>query len=83
MYMYYHGIVNGLVTDKVVKIFERGEISSTARLGGSKKIGFNENDYISVCVNHGDEVYDKNPNNAFRKYILNHFCFVIDDSVEA
>lgn len=80
---YYHGVVNGLVNDKVVKIFESGEIASAARLGGSKRIGFNENDFISVCVNLGDEVYDKHSNNAFRKYILNHFCFVIDENVVA
>lgn len=81
--MYYHGVVNGLVNEKVIKILECGEISSSSRMGVSKRIGFNENDYISVCVNLGEDVYKEHPNNAFNKYIVNHFCFVIDDSVEA
>lgn len=81
--MYYHGIVNGLVSDKVINILENGELSSATRMGESKRIGFNENDYISVCVNLGDDVYENYPNNAFNKYIVNHFCFVIDGSVDA
>ena len=81
--MYYHGIVNGLVTDKVLKILENREISSMSRLGIRKRIGFNENDYISICANLGEDVYSKYSNNAFDKYIMNHFCFIIDEDIPA
>lgn len=79
--MYYHGIVNGLVDKKVLNILNSREIKSASRLGYSKKIGFNENDYISICSYLGEEVYAKYPNNAFHKYILNNFCFIIDSSI--
>lgn len=81
--MYYHGVVNGLVTDKILKILDGREIASMSRLGASKRIGFNENDYISVCVNLGEDVYSKYPNNAFNKYIVDHFCFVIEEDIPA
>lgn len=80
--MYYHGVVNGLVDKKVLDILKKREISSAARLGYIKRIGFNENDFISVCSNMGEEVYNTGVNNAFNKYIKNNFCFVIDDSIE-
>ena len=80
--MYYHGVVNGLVDKKVLDILKKREISSAARLGYTKRIGFNENDFISVCSNMGEEVYNTGVNNAFNKYIKNNFCFVIDDSIE-
>lgn len=81
--MYYHGIINGIVPDKVIRILESGEISSATRMGASKKIGFNENDYVSVCKNLGEEVYADYPKNAFKKYVVNHFCFIIEDSIDA
>lgn len=81
--MYYHGVVNGLVDKKILSILDKREISSTRRMGISKKIGFNEDDFISICSNMGDEVYSTGVNNAFNKYIVNHFCFVIDDSIKA
>lgn len=81
--MFYHGVVNGLVRNKILKILEQQEISSASRMEYSKQIGFNENNYVSVCVNLGNEVYSEYPNNAFNSYIINHFCFVIDDSITA
>lgn len=81
--MYYHGVVNGLVNDKVVSILEKQEISSANRMETNKRIGFNENDYISICRNLGEDTYRQYPNNAFNKYILNHFCFIIEDSISA
>lgn len=80
--MYYHGVINGLVNKKVLDILEKGEISSAARLGLTNRIGFNEDDYVSICVNLGKDEYDKYKNNAFEKYIVNHFCFIINDSIE-
>ncbi len=80
--MYYHGVVNGLVDKKVLDILDKREICSAARLGLTKRIGFNENDYISICSNMGEEVYSTGVNSAFNKYIKNRFCFVIDDSIE-
>ena len=80
--MYYHGVVNGLVDKKVLDILEKREISSATRMGLTKRIGFNENDYVSICSNMGEEVYSSGVNNAFNKYIKNNFCFVISDSIE-
>lgn len=79
--MYYHGVANGLVDKKVLDIFKKGEISSAARVGHTNKIGFNEDDYISVCVNLGEDEATRNFNNAFKKYVINHFCFVINDNI--
>lgn len=79
--MYYHGIVNGLVDKKILNILRDKEIRSASRMGYSKKIGFNENDFISISAYLGEEVYEKHPNNAFHRYILNKFCFVLDDSL--
>lgn len=81
--MYYHGIVNGLVDKKIISILNDKEIKSASRSGYTKKIGFNENDFISISTYLGEEVYEKYPNNAFHKYILNNFCFVIDESIPA
>ncbi len=81
--MYYHGVVNGLVDKKVLDILKKREISSASRLGYTKRIGFNENDFISICSNMGEEVYGTGVNNAFNKYIKNNFCFVISDSIKA
>lgn len=80
--MYYHGVVNGLVDKKVLDILKKREISSAARMGVNKRIGFNGNDYVSICSNMGEEVYSTGVNNAFNKYIVNNFCFVIDDDIE-
>lgn len=79
---YFHGVANGLVDKKVIYILNKREISSARRLGIPKRIGFNEEDFVSVCSNMGQEFYDTGINNAFNKYIVNHFCFIIDGSIE-
>lgn len=82
--MYYHGVINGLVDKKLLSIFERGEISSSKRMGINKNNGFNEGEFISLCKNLGEEVYNKYPNNnAFNKYIVDNFCFIIDEDISA
>lgn len=80
--MYYHGVINGLVDKKIMSILANREISSAGRMGYTNKIGFNEDNYVSVCSNMGEEIYNEIANNAFNKYIFNRFCFVIDSSVE-
>ncbi len=72
-----------MVDKKVLDILEKREISSATRMGVRKSIGFNENDYVSICSNMGEEVYSTGVNNAFNKYIKNNFCFIIDEAIEA
>lgn len=80
--MYYHGVINGLVDEKLLSILRKREISSASRLGLNKTNGFNEGNYISICKYLGEDVYRKYPNNAFNKYIVDNFCFVINDDIE-
>ncbi len=80
--MYYHGVINGLVTKKVLEIIRDGEIKSATKRNVINNTGFNENDYISICEYLGEDIYEKYPNNAFHKYILNNFCFVISPNIE-
>lgn len=81
--MYYHGVINGLVDEKILAIFNDREISSASKRNSTNSIGFNENDYISLCKYLGEEVYKEHTNNAFHRYILNNFCFIISDDIEA
>ncbi len=80
--MYFHGVINGLVTKKVLEIIRDREIKSATKRNDVNNTGFNENDYISVCEYLGEDVYDNYPNNAFHKYVLNNFCFVISSDIE-
>ena len=80
--MYFHGVINGLVTKKFLEIIRDREIKSAAKRNDVNNTGFNENDYISVCEYLGEDVYEKYPNNAFHKYVLNNFCFVISSDIE-
>lgn len=81
--MYYHGVINGLVDKKLLGILSKKEISSASRMGINKQNGFNEGNFISICKNLGEEVYSKYPNNnAFKKYIVDNFCFVIGEDIK-
>ncbi len=80
--MYYHGVVNGLVDEKLLDILKDREISSASKRMLVNRIGFNEGDYISLCKYMGEEVYKSHPNNAFNKYIIDNFCFIISDDIE-
>lgn len=80
--MYYHGVINGLVDEKILSILKEKEINSASRRKSTNSIGFNENDYISLCKYLGEETYKEHENNAFHKYILNNFCFIISEDLE-
>ena len=77
--MFFHGVINGLVDQKILQILKDGKIKSAAKRNNINNRGFNEMDYISVCEYLGEDIYKDNPNNAFHKYILDNFCFIISD----
>ncbi len=79
--IYYHGVVNGLVPKKFLQILKDQEIKSAAQQNYQNNKGFNESNYISVCEYLGEDIYQNYPNNAFQRYIFNHFCFVISSEV--
>lgn len=81
---FYHGIRNGIsAPDKVLDIFKTGGIKSKRLQNRSYRIGFNGPDYVSVCRKGNFEDYESGKNNAFYNYILNSFCFIISDEVDA
>lgn len=80
--MYYHGVINGLVDKKILSILQDREIRSASKRNSVNSVGFNENDFISLCEYMGEEVYKNYPNNAFSKYIVGNFCFVIADDID-
>lgn len=81
--MYYHGVINGLVDQKIVGMLTEGEIKSASKRNDGYNNGFNDMDYISVCEYLGEDVYESHPNNAFHTYVANHFCFIMSDDIEA
>lgn len=81
---FYHGIRNcQLAPDTIIDIFKSGGIKSKRRQNRSYRIGFNGPDYISICRKCADEEYETDRNNAFQHYILNSFCFIIRDDIDA
>lgn len=80
---YYHGIRNISDVNTVLEIFKSGGIKSKRMQNRSYKIGFNGVDYVSVCNKVSGEEYKNFSNNAFKKYIINRFCFIIDDTITA
>lgn len=79
--MYFHGVINGMVDKKVLDILTTREIKASKKMNSNKMISFNGDEHVSICTYLGDEVYAKYPNNAFYKYIMNHFCFIIRDNI--
>ena len=67
--MFFHGVINGLVDQKILQILKDGKIKSAAKRNNINNRGFNEMDYISVCEYLGEDIYKDNPNNAFHKYL--------------
>ena len=67
--MYYHGVINGLVKEKILSILKDREINSARSRNINNKIGFNGIDYISICCYFGQDIYNKYHNNAFNKYV--------------
>ena len=80
--MYFHGVINGLVNKKVLEILRDQEIKSARKRNDVNNVGFNENDFISICEYLGEDIYADYPNNAFHKYILNNFCFIISNDID-
>lgn len=68
---------------KMLEIIESGGLKSRRLQSKPSSLGFNGNDYISVCERKNDEEYGKYPNNAFYNYIVFRFCFIISPSIEA
>lgn len=81
---FYHGIRNGFFAPNIViDIFKTGDIKSKRLQNESYHLGFNGPDYISICRKGTNEDYEKGNNNAFYNYILNSFCFIINDEIDA
>ena len=80
---YYHGIKNLLNINAVLSIIQSGGIKSKRKQNLSYKIGFNGADYVSVCKKVPDEDYANFFNSAFENYIVNKFCFIIDNRIPA
>lgn len=68
---------------KLLEIIESGGLKSRRLQNKTSSLGFNGNDYISVCERKNDEEYSKYSNNAFYNYIVFRFCFIISHSIEA
>lgn len=85
--VFYHGIKDWYdpYTSilKILEIIESGGLKSRRLQNKTSSLGFNGNDYISVCERKKDEEYGKYSNNAFYNYIVFRFCFIISHSIEA
>lgn len=48
-------------------------------------IGFNGNEYISLCNKENSYMYNfiDDRNNSYEEYIVNNFCFIISDRIDA
>lgn len=87
---YYHGLKEGfsierrhLCIDKMIEIISSGGLKSRAKRGINLNGGFNGNDYISLCKKLPMDDYIENPSQSFFPCILNNYCFIISNEVDA
>lgn len=70
---FYHGIKSYYDPNEsisiMLQIISSGGIKCRRLQGVTSKLGFNGDDYISVCEGKSDYEYRKYPNNAFFRYI--------------
>lgn len=87
---YYHGIMPK--KDPLTKLFTMIEIIKSGGLKSKRKlkivnlyIGYNGNDYISLCNKEDNSMYDlfSDNINAYEDYIYSNFCFIISDEIDA
>lgn len=83
--VFYHGIKPYYAPNEsisiMLQIISSGGIKCRRLQGVTSKLGFNGDDYISVCEGKSDYEYRKYPNNAFFRYIYYGFCFILSDDI--
>ncbi len=83
--IFYHGIKSYYDPNEsisiMLQIISSGGIKCRRLQGVTSKLGFNGDDYISVCEGKSDYEYRKYPNNAFFRYIYYGFCFILSDNI--
>lgn len=82
--IFYHGYFYCTIEnlDKMFNIITSGGIKSQKRLGLCSRGGYNGDEYICVCSKEETFYYDYLMN-AYNAYVLNSFCFIIDDDIQA
>lgn len=83
--VFYHGIKSYYDPNEsisiMLQIISSGGIKCRRLQGVTSKLGFNGDDYISVCEEKSNYEYRKYPNNAFFRYIYYGFCFILSDNM--
>ena len=83
--IFYHGIKSYYDPNEsisiMLQIISSGGIKCRRLQGVTSKLGFNGDDYISVCEEKSDYEYRKYPNNVFFRYIYYGFCFILSDNI--